>query len=82
MTIRYSILAFSALQTALPAATLQRDARNDDLDLVDAKENIRGPANYRDRYQALGSWSVVDSNNDTDTERWESGALVQAKRTK
>src|SRR5215831_12874407 len=65
MTIRYSILAFSALLTALPAATLQRGARNDHLDLVDAKGNIRKPVDYRDRYQSLGAWSVVDSNNDT-----------------
>jgi Cytochrome P460 len=66
MMIRYSILAFSALLTALPAATLQRGAPHDHLDLVDAKGNIRKPADYRDRYQALGSWSVVDSNNDTE----------------
>jgi hypothetical protein len=66
MTIRYSILAFSALLTALPAATLQRGARNDHPDLVDAKGNIRKPADYRDRYQALGVWSVVNSNNDTE----------------
>jgi hypothetical protein len=66
MTIRYSILAFSALLTALPAATPQRGAQNDHLDLVDAKGNIRKPADYRDRYQALGMWSVVNSSNDTE----------------
>jgi len=66
MTIRYSILAVSALLTALPAATLQRGAQNDRLDLVDAKGNIRKPADYRDRYQALGVWSVVNSNNETE----------------
>jgi hypothetical protein len=38
--MRYSILAFSALLTALPAATLQRGAPNDHFDLVDAKGNI------------------------------------------
>jgi hypothetical protein len=54
MMIRYSILAFSALLTALPAATLQRGARNDQLDLVDANGTIRKPADYRERYQALG----------------------------
>jgi len=66
MTIRYSILAVSVLLTALPAATLQRAARTDQPDLVDAKGIIRKPADYRARYQALGFWSVVDSNNDTD----------------
>jgi hypothetical protein len=66
MTIRYSILAFSALLTALPAATLQRGERNDHFDLVDAKGNIPKPADYRDRYQTLGVWSVVNSSNDTE----------------
>jgi hypothetical protein len=66
MMMRYSILAFSALLTALPAATLQRGAQNDHLDFVDANGNIRKPADYRDRYQTLGAWSVIDSNNDTD----------------
>src|SRR4051812_9683374 len=65
MTIRYSILAFSALLTALPAATPQRGAGHDNFDLVDAKGNIRKPADYRDRYEALGVFSVVDSSNDT-----------------
>lgn len=64
--IRYSILAFSALLTALPAATPQRGAPNDHFDLVDAKGNIRKPADYRDRYQALGVWAVVNSSNDTE----------------
>jgi hypothetical protein len=60
MTFRYSILAFSALLTALPAATLRGGAQNDKLDLVDAKGNIRKPADYRDRYQALGVYTVLN----------------------
>jgi hypothetical protein len=35
------------------------------LDLVDKAGNIRKPADVRDRYQALGTHSVVDLNGDT-----------------
>ena len=60
MTIRYSILIFSVLLTALPAATLQPGAQHDDIDLVDGKGNIRKPADYRDSYQVLGVYAVLD----------------------
>lgn len=35
-------------------------AQNDELDLVDAKGNIRKPPDYRDRYQALGVYTVLN----------------------
>ena len=35
-------------------------------DLVDKTGNIRQPAGYRDRYQALGTFAVLDLNNDTE----------------
>jgi hypothetical protein len=35
-------------------------------DLVDNGGNIRKPADYRDLYQALGTYSVVDLNGDTE----------------
>jgi Cytochrome P460 len=35
-------------------------AQYDKLDLVDAKGNIRRPADYRDRYQVLGAYTVLD----------------------
>src|SRR5262252_4464426 len=55
MTSRHSILVFSlALLTTFLAANLRGGAQNDALDLVDAKGNIRKPADYRDRYHALG----------------------------
>ena len=61
VTIRYSILAFSlALLASFPAASPQGGAQGDHLDLVDAKGNIRKPADYRDRYQALGVYMVLD----------------------
>ena len=36
------------------------------LDLVDNAGNIRKPADVRDSYQALGTYSVVDLNGDTE----------------
>ena len=36
------------------------------LDLVDKAGTIRKPADYRDRYQALGTFSVLDLNGDTE----------------
>src|SRR5215467_12622666 len=61
MTSRYSMLVFSlALLTALLAPTLRGRAQNDKFDLVDAKGNIRKPPDYRDRYQALGVYTVLD----------------------
>jgi len=61
MTSRHSILVFSlALLTTFLAANLRGGAQNDALDLVDAKGNIRKPADYRDRYHALGVYTVLD----------------------
>src|SRR5215475_9880599 len=61
MTSRHSIVAFwLALVTSFLAATLPGSAQNDKLDLVDAKGNIGKPADYRDRYQALGVYAVLD----------------------
>jgi Cytochrome P460 len=60
MRIRYLIFAWSALLTALPAATLHGRAQNEHLDLVDEKGNIRKPQDYRDRYQMLGAYVVLD----------------------
>jgi hypothetical protein len=65
MKARYAIFTVVALLIALPAASLQRGARNDAFDLVDAKGNIRKPEGYRDRYQVLGAYTPVDLNNDT-----------------
>src|SRR5215472_12875708 len=36
------------------------------LGLVDKAGNIRKPADVRDRYEALGTYSVVDLNGDTE----------------
>ena len=61
MTTRHSILAVTlALLTALLAVTLRGQAPYENLDLVDAKGNIRKPQDYRDRYQMLGVYTVLD----------------------
>ena len=61
MTTRYLIVTFSlALLTALLAATSQGGGQYDHLDLVDVNGNIRKPVDYRDRYQALGVYTVLD----------------------
>jgi hypothetical protein len=65
MTIRYTILTFIVLLTALAAASPQPGAGNDNFDLVDAQGNIRKPEGYRDRYQVLGAYTAADLNNDT-----------------
>ena len=53
------------------------------LDLVDKNGIIRKPADYRDRYQALGVFSVVDYNNDTEMHyTWASpGAAENYRKT-
>lgn len=38
----------------------QRTAKFDGFDLVDKEGNIRKPADYRDRYELLGTYTVVD----------------------
>jgi Cytochrome P460 len=61
MTSRHSMLAFSlALLTLFLEVTPGSGAQNDKFDLVDANGNIRKPADYRDRYQALGVYTVLD----------------------
>ena len=39
----------------------QTNTNDGGLDLVDKTVNIRKPADYRDRYQALGTWAVNES---------------------
>jgi hypothetical protein len=46
--------------------TSQNTSSFNGFDLVDKTGDIRKPADYRDRYQALGTFSVVDLNGDTE----------------
>jgi len=48
------------LLTAFLVVTLRSNARGDAWDLVDAKGNIRKPADFRDGYPILGTYMVLD----------------------
>jgi hypothetical protein len=62
----------SLLIVALVGLTSQQPARSQSkggvngFDLVDTAGNIRKPADVRDRYQALGVYTPVDLNNNTE----------------
>jgi len=58
MTSRYSILAFAGALVAFLAVALGH--AQGELDFVDAKGNVRRPLDYRDRYQTLGVYTVLD----------------------
>src|SRR6476469_7367043 len=61
MTTRNSILAVTlASLTGFCAVTLRGQAPFEHLDLVDTNGNIHKPQDYRDRYQILGAYTVLD----------------------
>jgi len=61
MTPRNSIVALAlVLLSAFLGATLVGGTQAGYLDLVDAKGNIRKPPEYRDRYQVLSAYVVLD----------------------
>src|SRR5262245_19387481 len=63
MTSRVSILTVTLVFLAtLLGVTLLGDARDAELDLVDANGQIRKPPDFRDRYQSLGTYMVLDQN--------------------
>ena len=59
------ILAFVALTGHQPI-TSQSAGTINGFDLVDKTGNIRKPADFRDLYQALGVYTPVDLNNNTE----------------
>jgi Cytochrome P460 len=65
MTTRVFVLAFViALLSGASGATVQGGGRSDHFDLVDAKGTLRKPPAYRDRFQILGTWTVIDPKGD------------------
>src|SRR5262249_13520661 len=61
MTSRTSILALALVPLAASfGATLRGSTQSAYLDLVDARGHIRKPPAYRDRYQVLGAYVVLD----------------------
>jgi hypothetical protein len=63
---RYIVLILALVILAGYTVKSQSNSSYNGLDLVDKNGIIRKPADYRDRYQALGVFSVVDYNNDTE----------------
>src|SRR5262245_36543511 len=62
MTSRSLILTLTlVVLTGSHAARSRGVTQDDHLDLVDAKGNIRKPPDYRDRYQAFGTYTVLDA---------------------
>jgi hypothetical protein len=57
--ISFVILALAVLTGYQPVNSQKSDTFNG-FELVDPKGNIRKPADYRDHYQSLGTWAVLD----------------------
>jgi len=67
MILRTSVVVLTLLLLAgYHDVTSQSTGSFNGFDLVDKTGDIRKPADYRDRYQALGTFSVVDLNDDTE----------------
>ena len=67
MTFRISMAVLALLVLAgYPQVKPQTNNSYNGLDLVDKTGNIRKPGDYRDRYQALGTYAVVDLNGGSD----------------
>ena len=67
MSFRMSMLMLALLiLIGYQQVESQSNSSSNGWDLVDKAGNIRKPADYRDRYQALGTFSVVDLNGDTE----------------
>jgi hypothetical protein len=67
MSFRVSMLMLALLiLMGYQQVKSQSDSSYNGWDLVDKAGNIRKPTDYRDRYQALGTFSVVDLNGDTE----------------
>src|SRR5260370_13734492 len=67
MSVRIAMVALTLLMFAgYRQVKSQTNNSYNGLDLVDKAGNIRKPSDYRDRYQALGTYAVVDLNCGTD----------------
>ena len=67
MILRFSIVVLAFLILAgYEEVKPQPQNHYGGFDLVDKAGNIRKPSDYRDRYQALGTYAVVDLNTSTD----------------
>ena len=61
MRFRFSMLFLTVAALAgYQSASAQANHKFNGYDLVDNTGNIRKPADYRDHYQVLGTWTVLD----------------------
>src|SRR5260370_9304841 len=67
MSVRIAMVVLTLLiLAAYQEVKSQTNNSYNGLDLVDKAGNIRKPSDYRDRYQALGTYAVVDLNGNTE----------------
>jgi hypothetical protein len=59
-----SVVLALVVVTGCQRARAQDKSSYNALDLLDKSGNIRKPADYRDRYQTLGTFAVVDLKDD------------------
>ena len=65
MTFRISAIILSlVIMTSSQQLRSQSKPSPSGFDLVDTQGNIRKPVDYRDHYQALGTFTVLDPNGD------------------
>ena len=65
MVFRISLIIVSlVIVTGYQQLRSQGKPSSSGFDLVDAKGNIRKPLDYRDHYQTLGTFTVLDPNGD------------------
>src|SRR5262249_15370756 len=82
MMSRHSILTLTLVAIAgFLTAGLRGDAADDHFDLVDAKGNIRKPADFRDRYQSLGVYTILDPNGNEMHDTYASPGTAEFYRT-
>src|SRR5260370_23021701 len=64
MSSRISILVLTLISLAGDRQVKSESSSFNGYDLVDKTGNIRKPEDYRDRYQSLGTYAVVDLKDD------------------
>ena len=65
MKVRISMLFLTVAALAgYPSASAQTNHKFNGYDLVDKTGNIRKPADYRDLYQLLGTYTILDPKGD------------------
>jgi len=64
MSFRISMISLFAILVGSEELWSQSKANSSGFDLVDKTGNIRKPSDYRDKYEALGTYTVLDPKGD------------------